>query len=74
MSTQVSAPKTAPVGWVGTGAVEGAASALISAAEAMFATVAARPAQRLERRTPPTHRRRYGYLEDAAMCREMRRL
>ena len=74
MSIQVSVPATAPRGLVGTGAVEGPAPVLISAEEVMFATAAARPAERKERHVPQTRRRRYGYLEDAAMCREMRRL
>jgi len=40
----------------------------------MFATAAARRKQRTERSMPRSYPRRYGYLEDAAMCREMRRL
>jgi hypothetical protein len=59
---------------VGTGAVEGPAPVLISAEEVMFASAAARPAERKERLVPRARRRRYGYLEDAAMCREMLRL
>ena len=74
MSAHVSAPETAPRGLVGTGAVEGPAPVLISAEEVMFATAAAPQAERKDRDVPQTRRRRYGYLEDAAMCREMRHL
>jgi hypothetical protein len=74
MSIQVSAPESAPRRLVGTGAVEGPAPVLISAEEVMFTTAAARRKQPVERRVPRSYPGRCGYLEDAAMCREMRRL
>jgi hypothetical protein len=43
----------------------------MSAGEVLFATITARRTQRVERRSYP---RRCGYLEDAAMRREMHRL
>jgi len=40
----------------------------------MFAAAAARRKQRADRRVPRSLPGRCGYLEDAAMCREMLRL
>jgi hypothetical protein len=72
MSIQVLAPEYVRRGLARTGAVvEGSASVLISAAAVVFATAAARRKQRAERRSYPG---RCGYLENAAMCREMHRL
>jgi hypothetical protein len=72
MSVQVSAPEYVRRGLARTGAVvEGSASVLISAGAVVFATAAARRKQRAGRRSYPG---RCGYLEDAAMCREMHRL
>jgi hypothetical protein len=75
MSAQVSAPGYARRGLVRTGAVdEGFASVLISAAAVLFATITARRRRYAERPVPRSHPRRSGYLEAAAMCREMYRL
>jgi hypothetical protein len=72
MSVQVSAPEYVRRGLARTGAVvEGSASVLISTREVLFAAITARRTQRAERRSYPG---RCGYLEDAAMCREMHRL
>jgi hypothetical protein len=75
MSVQVSAPEYVRRGLARTGAVvEGSASVLISAGAVVFATAAARRKQRAERRMPRSIPGRCGYLDDAAMCREMHRL
>ena len=75
MSIRVSAPQYARRGLARTGAVvEGSASVLISAGAVMFAAAAARRKQRADRRVPRSLPGRCGYLEDAAMCREMLRL
>jgi hypothetical protein len=75
MSVEVSARESAPRGLIGTGAgVEGSAPVLISEQAVMLATAATPREQREERRMPRSYPRRCGYLEDAAMCREMHRL
>jgi hypothetical protein len=75
MSVHVSTPEYVRRGLARTVAVvEGSATVLASVWEGMFATAAARRKQRTERSMPRSYPRRYGYLEDAAMCREMRRL
>jgi hypothetical protein len=75
MSIQVSAPEYVRRGLARTGAVvEGSASVLASAGEVLFTTITARRKRHAERPMPRSYPRRCGYLEDAAMCREMRRL